>query len=118
MEIHFNSYVEDYFITHSYFSHLSRENSELGISTTYMWTTLSKMYDQQKMHFLILLVFWAEEIIAITGSSSIPQCRSPDKCVCANNGTEIICEQSNSFSSMPVFDRDVGSQGASMVRDL
>ena len=74
------------------------------------------MYDQRKMHFLILLIFWAEEIIAITGSSSIAQC--PDKCVCNINGTEIKCEQSNSFSAMPVFDRDVGSQGASVVREL
>ncbi len=75
------------------------------------------MYDRHKMHFLILLVFWAaEEIIAITGSSNIPSCM--DKCVCGNNGTEIRCEQPNSYTVLPVFDKEVGRYGAKAIREL
>ncbi|XP_072038259.1 BDNF/NT-3 growth factors receptor-like isoform X2 [Amphiura filiformis] len=74
------------------------------------------MYDRHKMHFLILLVFWTEEIIAITGSSNIPPCM--DRCVCINNSTEMKCEQPNSYTVLPIFDEDVGSWGADAINDL
>ena len=78
---------------------------------------LGKIYNQEKMRFIILLIFWAEELIA-TGYNSVTIPLCPDKCVCTNDNTEIKCEQPNSIKFTSLFDQDVGSQGASKVQKL
>ena len=73
---------------------------------------------------MILLLFWTEEIVAITGSGNVglppppTVVPCPDKCDCMNNGTDVRCDKPNSFVNLPDFSRNIGTEGAHKVVQL